>query len=71
MREYTRKSKRALRQKIVKFFSKMEPRLKIIIMAVINIASSALRSVDMQQPLVIGHRGSSGMYPEHTALAYR
>ena len=23
------------------------------------------------RPLIIGHRGASGMYPEHTALAYR
>jgi len=23
------------------------------------------------RPLIIGHRGSSGMYPEHTALSYR
>ena len=23
------------------------------------------------RPLIIAHRGASGMYPEHTALAYR
>ena len=23
------------------------------------------------RPLIIGHRGASGMFPEHTALAYR
>ena len=23
------------------------------------------------RPLIIGHRGASGMYPEHTARAYR
>ena len=22
-------------------------------------------------PIIIGHRGASGMYPEHTKLAYR
>jgi hypothetical protein len=24
-----------------------------------------------KRPLIIGHRGSAGMYPEHTALSYR
>ena len=24
-----------------------------------------------KRPLIIGHRGSAGMYPEHTALGYR
>ena len=24
-----------------------------------------------KSPLIIGHRGSAGMYPEHTALSYR
>ena len=41
-----------------------------LLVAVINIVSSVWRSVDLH-PLIIGHRGSSGMYPEHTALAYR
>ena len=44
---------------------------KALVVAAVNVVSSALRSVDNPQPLVIGHRGSSGMYPEHTALAYR
>ena len=25
----------------------------------------------IKRPLIVGHRGASGMYPEHTALAYR
>ena len=49
----------------------MEIPQKFFILTVINIASSALRSVELQQPLILAHRGASGMYPEHTALAYR
>jgi glycerophosphoryl diester phosphodiesterase len=29
------------------------------------------RPLDRSRPLVIGHRGSSGEYPEHSELAYR
>ena len=28
-------------------------------------------SVNKGRPLVLGHRGASGMYPEHTILAYQ
>jgi glycerophosphoryl diester phosphodiesterase len=24
-----------------------------------------------KRPLIVGHRGAAGMYPEHTALSYR
>ena len=49
----------------------MELPHKLFLLTVINIASSALRSVELQRPLILAHRGASGMFPEHTALAYR
>ena len=44
---------------------------KGLLLTVINIVSSKLSYLDNQDPLIIAHRGACGMFPEHTALAYR
>ena len=47
----------------------MTPILTVLILA--TLASGERINNSKARPLIIGHRGASGMYPEHTALAYR
>ena len=42
-----------------------------IVLNIHNLANGATTTKPTTMPLIIGHRGASGMYPEHTALAYR
>ena len=44
--------------------------LKIVALVSCIIGSCHTKGMN-KRPLIIGHRGASGMYPEHTALAYR
>ena len=59
-----------LRKQVV-FTFKMRFFQKCLLITVINIASSGSNHIDNQDPLIIAHRGACGMFPEHTALAYR
>ena len=47
----------------------MTPILAVLILA--SLANGEQSKHSKNRPLVIGHRGACGMYPEHTALAYR
>ena len=47
----------------------MTPILAVLTLA--TLANSERNKNSNPRPLIIGHRGASGMYPEHTALAYR
>ena len=47
----------------------MTPILAVLILA--SMANGKQNKHPKNAPLVIGHRGACGMYPEHTALAYR
>jgi len=49
--------------------------LSIVVLLLVSAASLEMsndaQSLPVQRPLVIGHRGSSGVLPEHTTEAYR